>query len=159
MNFSSGLSGCRIYLLDNKIVRKYSSDTTYNSRLLLQIDKQNFFSNLVFKNIDTPKILNTKQDELYYFDMEYIPGKSFYDYFSVANNSDVKFVLETLFEYFDALIDNHKTANVQSNILNKIISLKNNTNYNSYLSYLENYLFDNDVLFDQNTGLNILIND
>ena len=146
MNFSSGLSGCRIYLLDNKIVRKYSSDTTYNSRLLLQIDKQNFFSNLVFKNIDTPKILNTKQDELYYFDMEYIPGKSFYDYFSVANNSDVKFVLETLFEYFDALIDNHKTANVQSNILNKIISLKNNTNYNSYLSYLENYVSNQKII-------------
>jgi hypothetical protein len=146
MKFSSGLSGCKIELLDNKIVRKYSSDATYNSRLHLQIDKQNFFSNLVFKNIDTPKILNAKQEELHYFDMEYIPGKSFYEYFSVASNLDVKFVLETLFEYFDSLIDNHKTANVQSNILKKISLLKDNTNYNSYLSYLENYVNNQKII-------------
>jgi hypothetical protein len=146
MKFSSGLSGCKIELLDNKIVRKYSSDATYNSRLQLQIDKQNFFSNLVFKNIDTPKILNAKQEELHYFDMEYIPGKSFYEYFSVASNLDVKFVLETLFEYFDSLIDNHKTANVQSNILKKISLLKDNTNYNSYLSYLENYVNNQKII-------------
>lgn len=140
MNFSSGLSGCKIELLDNKVLRKHSSDINYNSRLLLQIDKQNLFSNLIFKNINTPKILNINRDNLYYFDMEYIPGKCFSEYFAVANNIDIKFVLKTLFEYFDSLIDNYKTTNVQTNILRKIKSLKEKTVYTEYLNYLEDYV-------------------
>jgi thiamine kinase-like enzyme len=146
MNFSSGLSGCKIELLDNKVVRKYSSSLDYNSRLILQIDKQNLFSNLIFKNITTPKVLNVTRDNLYYFDMEYIPGKSFYDYFSVASNSNIKFVLETIFEYFDTLIDNYKTVNVQTNILKKIKSLKEKTLLNEYLNYLENYVTKNKII-------------
>lgn len=146
MNFSSGLSGCKIELIDNKIVRKYSSSVEYNNRLLLQIDKQNLFSNLIFKNIDTPKIFNVTCDKLYHFDMEYIPGKSFYDYFSVSNNLDVNFVIHTLFEYFDSLIDNHKTINVKDNLLEKIEKLKEKTLYSNYLIFLENYISKKNII-------------
>ncbi len=146
MNFSSGLSGCKIELLDNKVVRKYSSSIDYNSRLILQIDKQNLFSSLIFKNINTPKILNINQNNLYYFDMEYIHGKCFSEYFAVANNLDVKFVLETLFEYFDTLIGNYKTTNVQTSILKKIKLLKEKTAYKEYLNYLENYVIKEKII-------------
>ena len=146
MNFSSGLSGCKIKLIDNKIVRKYSSSEEYNNRLSSQIDKQNLFSNLIFKNIDAPKIFNVKRDEIYYFDMEYIPGKSFYEYFSTASALDVKFVLDTLFEYFDCLIENHKTINVQDNLLDKIKTLKKKTVYGNYLNFLEHYVSEKSII-------------
>jgi hypothetical protein len=41
--FDSGLSGCKLELLDNNTLRKYSSSPEYNSRLLKQVDKQFFF--------------------------------------------------------------------------------------------------------------------
>lgn len=41
--FDTGLSGCKLELLDNTTLRKYSSSFEYNSRLLKQVDKQFFF--------------------------------------------------------------------------------------------------------------------
>ena len=69
-NLKSGLSGCKLELLDNSSLRKYSSSMEYNSRLSSQIEKQKLFSNLILKNIDTPKIYNSNFESLYYFDME-----------------------------------------------------------------------------------------
>mgnify|MGYP007025871952 CR=1 FL=1 len=71
-NLKSGLSGCKLELLDNLSLRKYSSSMEYNSRLSSQIEKQKLFSNFILKNIDTPKIYNSNFESLYYFDMEYI---------------------------------------------------------------------------------------
>ena len=70
-NLKSGLSGCKLELLDNLSLRKYSSSMEYNSRLSSQIEKQKLFSNFILKNIDTPKIYNSNFESLYYFDMEY----------------------------------------------------------------------------------------
>jgi len=67
-----GLSGCKLEIVSDKIIRKYSSNKNYNTRLLIQIDKQNFFSENIFTNIDTPKIIKKYEDDLVYFDMEYI---------------------------------------------------------------------------------------
>ena len=36
--------------------------------------------------------------------MEYVAGKSFEEFFSIASVNDVEFVVSTLFDYFDALI-------------------------------------------------------
>ena len=42
----SGIIGCKIELVNNQLIRKYSSSTQYNSRLSKQIDKQVLFSKL-----------------------------------------------------------------------------------------------------------------
>ena len=60
----SGLSGCKIELVNNQLIRKYSSSTQYNSRLSKQIDKQVLFSNFILKNIDTPKVFNIKREKI-----------------------------------------------------------------------------------------------
>ncbi len=98
--FDGGLSGCKLELLNNTTLRKYSSSPEYNSRLLKQVDKQNFFYNLILKNIDTPKVLSVNKD---YFDMDYVPALSFYEFFSSASVENIEFVIETLFGYFDFL--------------------------------------------------------
>ena len=66
---NTGLSGCSLELINDRVLRKYSPTTDYNSRLLSQADKQVVFSNRIYKNIDAPKVYDIQKN---YFDMEYI---------------------------------------------------------------------------------------
>ena len=78
----TGLSGCKLELIGSNTLRKHSSSPSYNKRLDLQVKKQELFSNQVFRNVETPKVLS-KGDS--YFDMEYVTGRSFDEYFSVCS--------------------------------------------------------------------------
>ena len=69
MSNDLGLSGCKLEILSDSAIRKYSSNENYNRRLTIQIDKQNLFSKYIFTNIDTPKIIQKYEDKLIYFDM------------------------------------------------------------------------------------------
>jgi hypothetical protein len=93
---NTGLSGCRLELINDRVLRKYSPSVEYNSRLYSQIDKQVLFSQRILKNVDTPKVYDVQDG---YFDMEYIPGHSFVEFFSTSSINDVEFVIETLFQY------------------------------------------------------------
>lgn len=145
-NLKSGLSGCKLELLDNSSLRKYSSSMEYNSRLSSQIEKQKLFSNFILKNIDTPKIYDVNQDELYYFDMEYIHGESFYDYFMTSTIFDIEFVIQSLVEYFNFFSSNIRCINVQDQVLLKLYSLQNKTNYKEYLSFLYSYVKNTEII-------------
>ena len=145
-NLKSGLSGCKLELLDNSSLRKYSSSMEYNSRLSSQIEKQKLFSNFILKNIDTPKIYDINQNELYYFDMEYIHGESFYDYFMTSTIFDIEFVIQSLVEYFNFFSSNIRCINVQDQVLLKLYSLQNKTNYKEYLSFLYSYVKNTEII-------------
>lgn len=141
----SGLSGCKIELVNNQLIRKYSSSTQYNSRLSKQIDKQVLFSNFILKNIDTPKVFNIKREKIYSFDMEYIPGLSFSEYFSTSSTSDINFVIETLFSYFDFLLLNSKNYQINSQITKKLNDIELKTRYGDYVLFLKDYLYDHKI--------------
>ena len=47
---NTGLSGCSLELINDRVLRKYSPTTDYNSRLLSQADKQVVFGNRIYKN-------------------------------------------------------------------------------------------------------------
>jgi hypothetical protein len=144
--FDDGLSGCKLELLNNTTLRKYSSSEKYNPRLLKQVDKQNFFYNLILKNIDTPKILNANKEDLCFFDMEYVPGLSSYDFFSSACKENIDFVIETLFGYFDYLSSRFKMVDVTNQVLSKIQTLKENSDHKNFIEYLENLIQENPVI-------------
>jgi hypothetical protein len=148
----NGLSGCKLELIENNIIRKYSSSPSYNERLNLQIQKQKLFYNYVFKNINTPRILNIDFRKLYSFDMEYVLGSPSFEYFSSCNLDDIDFVLSSLFSYFDSLIS--KTRYYKSNVSKKIIlqkidSLKDKTNHLNDLLFLENFVVNNNLNIPQ----------
>ena len=145
MNLSLGLSGCKLELIDDKIIRKYSSSIEYNSRLSRQIDKQVLFSNFILKNINTPKVCRVDKNKLYSFDMEYIQGLSFYEYFSSSSIADVEFTIQTLFSYFDFVISNSKNYSINTQVLSKINSLETKTNFKDYLIFLKKYLLDTTI--------------
>jgi len=131
---NTGLSGCRLELINDRVLRKYSPSIEYNSRLYSQIDKQVLFSQRIMKNVDAPKVYDVQDG---YFDMEYIPGHSFFEFFSTASVNDVEFVIDTLFQYFDTLISNHRSMNIRSSVLEKIETLRDKTQYRHYLECIE----------------------
>ena len=142
----NGLSGCKLELIKGGVLRKYSSSINYNQRLIKQVDKQILFSKFILKNIDTPKVLAKSSNQLFSFDMEYIPGLSSYEYFSSVNICGVEFVIQTLFDYFDYFSNNMREFNISNKVIEKINSLQNKTKYSDYLKYLRTYIDNNQVI-------------
>ena len=140
---NTGLSGCSLELVNDRVLRKYSPTTDYNTRLLSQADKQIVFGNRIYKNIDAPKVYDTQEN---YFDMEYIAGKSFEEFFSVASVNDVEFVVSTLFDYFDTLISTARSFDATKQILTKIDSLKEKSSHKKYIEFLRKYVEDNKII-------------
>ena len=125
----TGLSGCKLELIGSNTLRKHSSSLSYNKRLELQVKKQELFSTQVFRNVETPKVLS-KGDS--YFDMEYVTGRSFDEYFSVCSVSDIDFVFDSLCGYFDGLISNaqyYQPEVSKKRLLDKINSLETHTRH------------------------------
>ena len=142
----NGLSGCKLEIIKGGVLRKYSSSINYNQRLIKQVDKQILFSKFILKNIDTPKVLAKSSNQLFSFDMEYIPGLSSYEYFSSVNICGVEFVIQTLFDYFDHFSNNMRELNISNKVIEKIDSLQNKTKYSEYLKYLKTYIDSNQVI-------------
>jgi hypothetical protein len=125
----TGLSGCKLELIGSNTLRKHSSSLSYNKRLELQVKKQELFSNQVFRNVETPKVLS-KGDS--YFDMEYVTGRSFDEYFSVCSVNDIDFVFDSLCGYFDGLISHsqyYQPEVSKKRLLDKINSLETHTRH------------------------------
>jgi RIO-like serine/threonine protein kinase len=110
---------------------------------LSQADKQVVFGNRIYKNIDAPKVYDIQKN---YFDMEYIAGKNFDEFFSTASVNDVEFVVSTLFDYFDTLISTARNIDVTKQILNKIDSLKEKSSYPKYIEFLRKYVEDKRII-------------
>ena len=140
---NTGLSGCSLELINDRVLRKYSPTTDYNTRLLSQADKQVVFGDRIYKNIDAPKVYDMQKN---YFDMEYIAGKSFEEFFSVASVNDVEFVVSTLFDYFDTLISTARSFDATNKILTKIDSLKEKSSHKKYIEFLRKYVEDNKII-------------
>ena len=140
---NTGLSGCSLELINDRVLRKYSPTTDYNSRLLSQADKQVVFGDRIYKNIDAPKVYDMQKN---YFDMEYIAGKSFEEFFSIASVNDVEFIVSTLFDYFDTLISTARSFDATNKILTKIDSLKEKSSHKKYIEFLRKYVEDNKII-------------
>jgi len=140
---NTGLSGCGLELINDRVLRKYSPTTDYNSRLLSQADKQVVFGNRIYKNIDAPKVYDIQKN---YFDMEYVAGKSFDEFFSIASVNDIEFVVSTLFDYFDTLISTARNIDATKQILDKLDSLKEKSSYPKYIEFLRKYVEDKRII-------------
>ena len=145
---NTGLSGCSLELINDRVLRKYSPTTDYNPRLLSQADKQVVFGNRIYKNIDAPKVYDIQKNPFLknYFDMEYIAGKNFEDFFSIASVNDIEFVISTLFDYFDTLISTARNIDATKQILDKLDSLKEKSSYPKYIEFLRKYVKDRRII-------------
>lgn len=134
-----GHSGCKIFLYDDDdghvFVRKISKEIDYNSRLRIQCKKQ---ENFISKIIKTPKILDKgyTEDELFYFDMEYIQGITLVEYVKSIEIGKVKGLVEALVNSFVPQIFSEMTQEEKNNINrifeNKLSDLRKNLSHIKY---------------------------
>ncbi len=130
-----GHSGCTILLCekdDNEVfVRKISGDITYNKRLEIQAKKQAEYNN---SRIKVPKIILTgyTEENLFYFDMEYIQGITMAEYIKTIEIGKVRSICETIVNNVVCInADDKKTdENIFINkidLLNQQLKLMNNS--------------------------------
>ena len=126
-----GRSGCKIELIrrdSSYVVRKTSSSELYNKRLERQVEMQrqfNFKQNYIA--FFSPKVINSGFNELglFYFEMEYINGLKFSDYFSSINSIRVREISNIFFNYFEKNINESvNLAPPTEKIYDKIIDVK-----------------------------------
>ena len=121
----NGHSGCKVLLCEKngkKYVRKISSSKEYNSRLKLQMQKQNDFNDFTLK---VPKIYESGSvSDLFYFDMEFISGIPFHNYISLNSIDNIIPIIEKISNFLQKIPTYY--ADVTLDINNKVYSLKKN---------------------------------
>jgi|TARA_R110000803_G_scaffold37180_3_gene80103 hypothetical protein len=138
-----GLSGCTLKMVDGKIIRKSSHKKSFNNRLNTQVDKQLSFNNIIQSDFHTPQIYKSGVG---YFDMEYIPGESYYNFFNKCSKQDLDNLLLKIKSYFNELQTYKKpyTPLILKQKLNtKLDSLYKNSNYKPFIKYLVKNLDNN----------------
>jgi thiamine kinase-like enzyme len=142
-NLNIGLSGCKLELLSENIIRKHSHSLNYNKRLLIQSTKQANFSNLEFSNISVPKVLFYNPENLNYFDMEYCTGDNVFQYFEYCSLLEIQEIINILFQYFDHIVHNsfeYDNKYVKINVISKLSSLVEKSDYKDIINLIiENY--------------------
>lgn len=141
MNLKVGLSGCALEKIDD-VIRKHTSTEEYKKRLIKQSEKQDYFSKYIFTRLSTPKILFRGDS---YFDMEYIPASSFDKFLSISDIKELNFICDSLDEYFEFLIGNSRPQNIRSNVITKLETLKKDSEYSTFIEYLQNLDIDYNV--------------
>ncbi len=141
-----GHSGCKIELVQKNnrlIVKKTSKSIDYNQRLFQQCLKQMRYANEVFRS---PKVLNWGyEDELFVFEMEYINGISFYEYF---RSLDLNLIAPIAKQFLESLIPKEIIfCGCYYEMLSKIESLNNqiggvNEGIEKSIDVLRNFSWD-----------------
>lgn len=143
-----GVSGCKIELVENNVVRKFSHSLDYNQRLVLQLQKQtNFNTNVA--GIDAPKIISCGYDEeLFYFDMEYINGKLFDEVFQGISKCELDIYTNNILDYIKETqinsTETYSSTELQTILTTKLLSLRERSNYKDIVDFLVNFL-NNDL--------------
>ena len=134
--FNQGLSGCKLELISSKVIRKITSNSSYNDRLLLQIKKQKEFEKFKFQLISTPEVYSVNYGQLVFFDMEYIPDSGFYDFFKNSSPFKLNQFIESIVEYFDQIFLEADFQDSREVILEKLLSLRKESKYKSFIDRL-----------------------
>jgi thiamine kinase-like enzyme len=130
-----GRSGCLIEILqykDKPVIRKYSNSIDYNKRLLKQVSKQsNFFYDFRIDHFKTPVIFDYYEgnnENFSWFEMEFIHAEKYSDYLERTSIKQLNHLIDTLFDYFNTMMQKAVTGNPDENIfLNKIKELRSKT--------------------------------
>lgn len=120
-----GHSGCQILLMEEhgkSFVRKISSSLSYNKRLEEQSRKQSVYHN---PEIHVPSVLNSgyTDDNLFFFDMEYVRGISLSEYIQAIDVSKIDILVDIIINNIVDIKESH-ADNVAEIFSNKFSDLK-----------------------------------
>lgn len=140
----NGYSGCKLDLMSNNdtlFVKKTSNIPQYNMRLKKQLKKQLNFKSEAVK---APKIYdyNYNEDGLFYFNMEFVSGKTLAEYTQDILITEIIDFIKCLFKsiYFTSEIQNPKAKSIFDKKIKELeIKLSNKTNLKEAFSILNNF--------------------
>jgi len=124
-----GHSGCQLKVTPEGNIRKVSSSVDYNSRLIIQAEKQNDFES--FLGISVPKVLSiSTESELYSFDMEYIQADTFSKYLFREDFLTVRHEFQRILSFIKKSSHYEDYIDVTEEIYKKTVSLNINIDVN-----------------------------
>ena len=141
-----GKSGCKLEIKDNLIMRKSSTQSDYNNRLLLQATKQSDFPQLKYKNLRAPKVFKLEDSPLFYFDMEYLPGSSFIDFFDTSSFQAIENATNTLIFFLKENLKSAKNESVNEILLEKLSLLAQSTQFSEAILRLQDVIRRSDIV-------------
>jgi serine/threonine protein kinase len=141
-----GKSGCKLEIRDNLIIRKISTQLDYNSRLVLQASKQADFPQSKYKSLRAPKVFKLEDGPQCYFDMEYIPGSSFIDFFETSSFQAIEYATNTLINFLKKNFKNSKNKCINEILLDKLDLLATTTQFSETILRLEAVIKKNDLV-------------
>lgn len=141
-NFSKfGRSGCKFYLDEDQIIlRKISSGTQYNDRLHSQYQKQCKFKDAYNFSTPTPYEFSAS-DDLHYFDMRYVHGKTFNSFCSDSNVDQVLNFIDSLESFLEHSMNQSVLTDVNFEKLKQKIETISNLlgkQFDAYVKFLLN---------------------
>lgn len=140
-----GISGCNLQLIDRQVLRKISPSVNYNYRLQQQYKKQLFFNSLS-SSVNVPTVFDTGYiNDVFYFDMQYIDGKLFHEEFQKVSKYTLDIYISKILShisYCKHLNIGYKEIDTKSAVINKIVSLQQNTNYPDLVRYLIEFVYN-----------------
>ena len=131
-----GLSGSKLEILPEGLIRKYSPGNYFKDRFKLQIEKQIIFSESNHNNLFTPDILHHNDE---YFDMQYIPGESYNEFFSKCNKQDLDNIVNICSNYFNKILsssEKYTDENIKYLLIDKFNKLKKESTHIEYIDYI-----------------------
>lgn len=139
-----GYSGCKLELLNNQdclFVRKSTKLNAYNLRLKKQLKKQLNFKSEIVK---VPQIYDYNYDEngLFYFDMEFISGKTLAEYTQDILITEIVDFIKCLFKsiYFTSDDENPKAKDIFNKKIKELeIKISNKTNLEEAFNILKDF--------------------
>lgn len=141
--YMNGHSGCQLstYKRDDGLwmVRKKSGINEYNERLRKQAKKQKDFNGYgIGAKICAPDVVADGCDEsgLSYFDMPYVRGYKFSEYFSRISVSEIKNIYSNIEVYLDYLFESAvETKCSKKKVYEKVAEVKSKIDSNLYFDY------------------------
>lgn len=118
----NGRSGCKLEVLNREgvfYVKKVSKDGSYNSRLLLQAEKQQqYFVNGLSPHFKTPRVLcqSSVTDTLTSFEMPYLHAQKYSEYFERATIQQIKELTGKFSRYFMDGFEKSKIVEVDNSL-------------------------------------------
>jgi len=140
-----GKSGCTLEIFGTNTIRKISKNNEYNLRLRKQAEKQKNFDSAKYADILAPKVFNIVEGQLLYFEMEYLPSSTYFDFFKVADIESIKRVSDVLINYFNVNLSNSKYRESGLLVKDKLSSLLSKSRYNDLISELLKLIENNKI--------------
>ncbi len=127
-----GRSGCKLEVLNREgvfYVKKISKEQQYNTRLLLQAEKQQqYFRESTSSEFKTPRVLQRSCETmtLTWFEMPYLHGQKYSEFFERASVPEIKNLAAKFNQYFSDAFEKSETTKIdQSIFLIKLQTIEN----------------------------------